>query len=129
MWDEVDEETGTKRENDLQTDYWKPLIDCGSSVKRFLNDTTSAYSILRPIVQGASSQRNAPEHTIGRVSAVKQFLIEQALSVILRLRQKAARVMGSRWRRRIQDKLQRATKIAADWANPPKIIVYKFLHS
>jgi len=129
MWDEVDEKTGTNREDVLQTDFWKPLIDHGSSVKRFLNDTASAFDILRPIVQGASIQRNAPEHTVDHVSAIKQSLLEQAITVIERLRQKAVRVMATRWKRRIQDRAQRATEIATDWTSPPKIIVYELFHS
>ena len=30
MWDEVDEETGLAREEQLKNIYWKPMIDCHS---------------------------------------------------------------------------------------------------
>jgi len=99
MWDEVDEETGTNRENVLQADFWKPLIDHGSSVKRFLNDSASAFDILRPIVQGASTHRNAPEHTIDRSISAQEFPAQHG--------------MASRWSN-IPDKLQRATEIATN---------------
>jgi len=89
MWDEVDEETGTNREKVLQADFWKPLIDRGSSVKRFLNDSTSAFDILRPIVRGTSTHINA-----------KEFPPQHG--------------MAGRWRSSFLDKLQRATEIATN---------------
>ena len=101
MWDEVDEATGTKREKELKEIYWKPLINCGSSVKRFLNTDQSGLEILRPIIQGASSQRNAPQNTVGRVSTIKQFLNEYAVRPIGKFRGRAATVIADILRPRI----------------------------
>jgi len=50
MWDDVDEETGAGREKELASVYWKSMIERGSSVKRFLNNRSSAFEILRPII-------------------------------------------------------------------------------
>jgi len=56
MWSCVDETTAALREDELKS-IWKPLIDNGLSVKRFLNDASSALDILHPIVQAASSRQ------------------------------------------------------------------------
>ena len=50
MWDDVDEETGAEREKELGSVYWKSMIERGSSVKRFLNNRSSAFEILTPII-------------------------------------------------------------------------------
>lgn len=72
MWGDVDERTGALREDKLKR-LCKPLIDQGLSVKRFLNDSSSACDILHPIVQAASLSRQS---TIGRA-----FIIGRALAV------------------------------------------------
>ena len=50
MWDGVPDSVGEKRERELQDDYWKPLIDGGASVRRFLGTRPSALEVLRPIL-------------------------------------------------------------------------------
>jgi len=50
MWDDVDEETGIEREEQLRLIYWQSMITQGSSVQRFMGDRESALEILRPIV-------------------------------------------------------------------------------
>jgi len=49
MWDEVDESEGAAREDELTREYWRPMIERGSYVKRFLYTRESAFSILAPI--------------------------------------------------------------------------------
>jgi len=61
MWDDVGEGTSLLQEDELKSNC-KPLIDEGLSVKRFLNNPSSAFDILRPIVQAALSRQS----TIGR---------------------------------------------------------------
>ena len=51
MWDEVSEELGAERESALKDEYWKSLIERGSSVKRFLSTQQSAFEILMPILE------------------------------------------------------------------------------
>jgi hypothetical protein len=50
MWDDVEEETGAQREKELASVYWKSMVERGSSVKRFLNNRSSAFEILTPII-------------------------------------------------------------------------------
>jgi len=49
MWSDVDEELGAERERELTNEYWKSMIEQGSSVKRFLYTRESAFEILAPI--------------------------------------------------------------------------------
>ena len=46
MWDEVDEETGNIRENELTIKYWKKIIEYGGHTSRFYNNTESALDIV-----------------------------------------------------------------------------------
>ena len=46
MWDEVDEEEGSNRENELTTRYWKTMIELGCHTSRFHNNTESALDIV-----------------------------------------------------------------------------------
>jgi len=51
MWSEVDEELGAERELELKEEYWRSMIERGSSVKRFLYTRQSAFEILMPIFE------------------------------------------------------------------------------
>jgi len=53
MWGEVDEEVGAAREQELQKDYWRPMIKRGSYVKRFLYTKESAFEVLTPFLAEA----------------------------------------------------------------------------
>ena len=53
MWGEVDEEVGAAREQELQKDYWRPMIKRGSYVKRFLYTKESAFEVLAPFLAEA----------------------------------------------------------------------------
>jgi len=100
MWDDVDEATGSMREDELKEVYWKTLINCGSSMKQFLNTRQSCIDILRPIIQGASSQRNAPRNTVQRISTIKRFLKEYAVAPVERFRGRATTAIADIWRGR-----------------------------
>ena len=49
MWNEVDEWEGAKREQELKRDYWRPMIERGSSIQRFYYSRESAFEIILPI--------------------------------------------------------------------------------
>ena len=49
-WDKVVKEVGESRETELKWTYWRPLIDRGSSVRRFYFTQKSAFDILAPII-------------------------------------------------------------------------------
>ena len=53
MWSEVDELDGTKRERELKRDYWRPMIERGSPIQRFLYSRESALEILLPLFDDA----------------------------------------------------------------------------
>ena len=46
MWDQVDEEEGDNRENELINKYWKTMIELGCRTSRFENNTESALDIV-----------------------------------------------------------------------------------
>jgi hypothetical protein len=46
MWDEVGEEEGSDRENELTARYWKTMIELGCHTSRFYNNTESAFNIV-----------------------------------------------------------------------------------
>jgi len=50
MWDEVETDVGERREEHLRTEYWKDMIERGSSVRRFYQDQKSAFDVLAPII-------------------------------------------------------------------------------
>ena len=52
MWDEVDEETGERREAELKSVYWKSMIRRGSSTRRFTLTRNSALEIIAPLIEG-----------------------------------------------------------------------------
>lgn len=54
MWDEVDEEIGQSRENQLRENYWKFMLESGSDCARFLGTFESAWSIIEPLLLDAA---------------------------------------------------------------------------
>ena len=79
MWCGVDERTGALHEDELKR-HCKPLIDEGMSVKRFLNDPSSALRILYPIVQAVSRRQS----TVGRALLVGRSLATTAIKSLQR---------------------------------------------
>ena len=56
MWDEVETEVGERREEQLSSDYWKTMIERGSSVRRFYQDQKSAFDVLAPIIEEVNTR-------------------------------------------------------------------------
>lgn len=52
MWDEVDSDTGERREAELKSVYWKSMIRRGSSTRRFTLTHNSALEIITPFIKG-----------------------------------------------------------------------------
>ena len=46
MWDQTDK--GEKYERELKESYWRPILDMGSSTRRFLYERSSAFDVLSP---------------------------------------------------------------------------------
>lgn len=56
MWDQVDEDEGFKRVEQLKDEHWRTMIERGSSIKRCLRTPQSAFEILTPIFNKANSR-------------------------------------------------------------------------
>ena len=57
MWDEVEGYVGYDREKELRRSYWQPMVDRGSSVRRFLRTRQSALDVLEPIILKLNKRR------------------------------------------------------------------------
>lgn len=56
MWDEVDEETGVAREQQLKNIYWKGMIDRQSHTGRFEGTRDSAFRLIGPLIDQANER-------------------------------------------------------------------------
>ena len=54
MWDEVDEETGAAREEELKSIYWKSMISRQSTTARFMGTRDSAFRLIAPLLDEAN---------------------------------------------------------------------------
>ena len=54
MWDEVDEETGEDREAELKTEYWRSMLERGSTTSRFLRTRESAFDLIDSLIEAAN---------------------------------------------------------------------------
>jgi hypothetical protein len=50
MWSRVDEDVGTRRENELKQKYWKTMLDNGSTTIRFSDSFESTWDIVDTII-------------------------------------------------------------------------------
>ena len=51
MWDEVSPDVGESRENELSTNFFKPVIDKGARMARHHNTTESAHDIIKMVMK------------------------------------------------------------------------------
>ena len=58
MWDEVDEETGEERERELKIQYWRKMLELGSTTRRFLRTRESAFDVIEPLIEAANCRRS-----------------------------------------------------------------------
>lgn len=57
-WDDIDEETGSACERQLEAGYWQPAISRGSRLARFLGTPESASELLEPFIDQAYDRRS-----------------------------------------------------------------------
>jgi hypothetical protein len=69
-WGGVDVKVGTKREKQLSSDFWKPMLDQGSTIYRFDNTPTGAQTILNSI----STKYNA--HQVSTVLRIQEEIVD-----------------------------------------------------
>lgn len=53
-WDQVDQKEGEDRERELETGYWRPMIQRDSTTNRFLRTRESALTIIDPLIDAAN---------------------------------------------------------------------------
>ena len=58
MWDDVDEEVGTRRLKELQATYWKGMVSRGSTPFRYENTRESAKQLLKNAAKTGSEHRH-----------------------------------------------------------------------
>jgi len=100
MWDEVDEETGEERERELTANYWRTMLEHGSTTSRFLGTRESAFNVIDPIIEAANGRssvllqnelvdmrKSLPATSAGRVlfSTMGQF-VSQREDLLRRIR-------------------------------------------
>jgi len=87
MWDDVDKETGETRERELRDEFWKTMINRGSTISRFEGTRDSAFRVIRPLLDAANDR-----HTL--------LLQKEVLNIELRLRETTA---GQKFRPGLQE--------------------------
>jgi len=122
MWDEVGEETGASREEKLKAEFWKPMIDSGSSVQRFRGSRESALKILAPILEDVHKDRFLLLHNeievLGRKlhrTAAGQALLEKLEELVSSLQETLVEFQTESTRSSIDpDRLQLLTNRSQD---------------
>ncbi|KIM56731.1 hypothetical protein SCLCIDRAFT_212451 [Scleroderma citrinum Foug A] len=59
MWDEVPEDVGLRREEELQNTFWQRMVKLGSTTHRFTGSEGSAWEIIRAISERISSRKTS----------------------------------------------------------------------
>ncbi|KAI6024270.1 P-loop containing nucleoside triphosphate hydrolase protein [Pisolithus marmoratus] len=57
MWDEVSEEVGSAREQELQSSFWQAMMNLGSTTHRFEGTTESAWKIINSLSISQPAER------------------------------------------------------------------------
>lgn len=56
MWDEVDKETGLKREKELEKEHWGAMLNRDSTISRFLGTRESGFTLIDPLISKANER-------------------------------------------------------------------------
>ena len=59
MWDDVHQETGEAREEELRLKYWRPMLQRHSTTNRFSRTRESAFTVIDPLIDTANIQFSA----------------------------------------------------------------------
>jgi len=86
MWDQTEQAQGEKHEKQLRDEYWKPILEMGSSTRRFLHERSSAFDVLSPYFDEINSKSFNRLQVEVRNIALKLLLLGdgQRLSVELK---------------------------------------------
>lgn len=95
MWDLEDEHVGAEREEELKRNFWRPMIQQGSTVKRFLHTRESAFEILVPIFDTVHKKSTLFLHKdIGLQLAMSPLLRKEVVELLSRQQSILARIRG-----------------------------------
>ena len=73
-WSRVSESDGSRREAELREVHWKPIVEKGSQVRRFLGNQESAWDILAVFIQREITQMKVPEEVFSRSDIVVLYV-------------------------------------------------------
>jgi GTP-binding protein EngB required for normal cell division len=100
MWDEIEDDLGEKREDDLKRNYWNYMISRGSGTARFMGSKESAFTLIQPLLDKANERhalrlqkelvklhRELAETTVGQELFSKlEFVLNERQDAVNRLR-------------------------------------------
>ena len=100
MWDEVDEETGVAREEELKTKYWRAMVERNSTTSRFNGTRESAFALIDPLIDIANTRSSVllqqemvdmrqklPATSAGReLCSVMEELVKRREDILRRIR-------------------------------------------
>jgi hypothetical protein len=96
MWDQVEDETGKNREDQLRTQFWESMLCCGSRMARFHRTVESAWEIIDSFSGHTRRPLQLQKETVDEGRKFNQTSPFQALfkwweSVVNKLRKKDLR--------------------------------------
>jgi len=121
MWDDVDEEAGKTREEDLQSNYWKSMLDRNSTTSRFTQTRESAYTVIDPLIEAANERssdllqkelmdmrRKLPSISDERVRVCEEMkgLVGQRQDLLRRIRNEVKRTDGNKMIEHLEEEHQ-----------------------
>jgi hypothetical protein len=91
MWDEVDEDEGYYREQQLMLKYWRSMLERNSSMSRFLNTRESALHVIQPLIDAANARCSLLQHEMVAMSTrhrpeSTKFRLYQDTELLIRIR-------------------------------------------
>jgi hypothetical protein len=72
MWGNVEEEIGTRREQELRELFCKDMLQAGCRTERFLNTHDSAWRIIGSVRDRAALQAQLPNKIINNRPGIKE---------------------------------------------------------
>lgn len=100
MWDQVDEETGGVREEQLKSIYWRTMLERNSTTSRFKGTRESALRLIEPLIDAANKKSSLllqeemvdlrsklPETSAGaRLFSETELLVKKRQEILERIR-------------------------------------------
>lgn len=124
MWEEVGDDEGARREEQLKKEYWRAMIDKGAGVARFKGDRESAGEIFLPLIENevdvgplrlqaelTQLYKELPQTDAGRGMYTKlETLLEQQKRALSTLRHDYSREQTEEYKKVLQKELDELSK-------------------